>query len=102
MNFLGINPIPVVTGTLATLTFNVTSPTTLSGISIDWGDGTATHPSSTAKSDTHTYTTTGNYGSPMFTNNVTATNSAGQAVLRVPATVLDQPTVSTVNKLHPV
>ena len=102
MNFVGINPSPVVTGTLATLTFNVTSPTTLSGISIDWGDGTATHPSSTPKSDTHTYTTTGNHGSQMFTINVTATNSAGQAFLTVPETVLDQPPVLTINKLSPV
>src|SRR2546425_1827041 len=92
----GVSPNPASTGTPVTLTYSVTNPETLSGVSIDWGDGTITHPSTTATSDTHSFRTTGYSESQTFTINITAINSAGQGFATVFETVNDRPTTLTI------
>ena len=96
-----VNPNPANTGALVDLTFTVTSPATLLGISVDWGDGTITHPSPTATSDTHSYPRIDYFASRIFTINVTATNSAGQAFATISETVNDRATALTITNLFP-
>jgi plastocyanin len=97
----GLSPNPADTGTPVTLTYTVTNPSTISGISIDWGDGTITHPGPTTTSDTHTYNTTGSLASEMFTINVTATNSAGHASATTAETVHDRSPMVTISNISP-
>jgi len=97
----GVSPNPAYTGTPVTLTYTITNLATLSGLSIDWGDGTTTHPSTTSTSDTHSYSTTGYFESQTFTINVTATNSAGRASATVTEIVNDRPTTLTITNLSP-
>jgi plastocyanin len=97
----GVSPNPADTGALVTLTYSVANPSTLSGISVHWGDGTITHPSLSATSDTHTYRRTDYVESQVFTINVTATNSAGQAFATISETVKDRPTTLTITSLSP-
>ena len=97
----GVSPNPAYTGTPITLTYAITNPATLSGVSIDWGDGTITHPSTTSTSDTHSYSTTGYFESQTFTINVTATNSAGQAFATLAETVNDRAATLTISNLSP-
>jgi PKD repeat protein len=73
----------------------------LSGVSVDWGDGTVTHPSPTATSDTHIYRTTGYFESQVFTINLTATNSGGQTFATASETVNDRPATLTINNPSP-
>jgi hypothetical protein len=93
-----VSPNPVYTGTPVTLNFTVTSPTTVTGISIDWGDGTATHPSPTATSDTHSYLATVSK-SQIFTINVTATSNTGHGSAKASETVNDRPPTLTITSL---
>lgn len=97
----GVSPNPAYTGTPVTLTYAVADPTALTGISVDWGDGTTTYPSTASTSDTHSYSTTGYFQSQTFTINVTATNSAGQASATVTETVNDTRTTLTITNLSP-
>jgi plastocyanin len=96
-----VSPNPASTGTTVTLNFTISSTTTVSGISIDWGDGTITHPSPKATSDTHSYLTTGNSQSQAFTINVTATNGAGHGSVTVSETVTDRPPTLTITSVSP-
>jgi plastocyanin len=100
VNISKLSPNPANTGTPVTINFTVTSPTTVTGISIDWGDGTTTHPSPTATSDTHSYLTV-NSKSEAFTINVTATSSSGHGSATASETVTDRPPTLTITNLSP-
>src|SRR3989454_1354011 len=65
------------------------------------GDGTITHPSPTATSDTHSYPRIDYFASRIFTINVTATNTAGQAFATISETVNDRATALTITNLFP-
>jgi PKD repeat protein len=80
-----IAPNPADTGQMVTVTFTVSSTVTITGITVNWGDGTTNPLAGTATTDTHTYTTAGT-----FTVTVTATNSAG------PGSATTQETVTAV------
>jgi PKD repeat protein len=80
-----IAPNPANTGQMVTVTFTVSSTAAVTGITVNWGDGTTNPLAGTATSDTHTYTTTGT-----FTVTVTATNSAG------PGSATTQETITAV------
>jgi hypothetical protein len=99
--FVGVSPYPTGTGTPVTLYFNITGSTTLTGVAVDWGDGTITHPSLTATSDTHAYANTGYLQSETFTINVTATSSSGQASGAVSEIVRDRVPTLTFFNLSP-
>jgi len=79
----GVVPNPANTGQTVNLTFTVSSTATVTGITVDWGDGTT--PDSLpgmAVSDTHAYTSAG-----IFTITVTASNSAGSGSATTTETV---------------
>ena len=80
-----IAPNPANKGQMVTITFAVSSTATITGITVNWGDGTTDPLTGTATSDTHAYTAAGS-----FTVTVTATNSAG------PGSAAIQETVTTV------
>ena len=101
LTIIGVSPNPAFTGTTVTLTYTVADPIALTGLSIDWGDGTVTHPRITSTSDTHIYTMTRFTQSQTYTINVTATNSAGQTFATVIETVNDRATTLTITNLSP-
>jgi PKD repeat protein len=80
-----IAPNPATTGQIVTVTFTVSSTATITGLTVNWGDGTTNTLATTAASDSHSYATAGS-----FTVTVTATNSAG------PGSATIQETVTTV------
>jgi PKD repeat protein len=80
-----IAPNPANVAQMVTVTFSVTSTVPITGISVNWGDGTTNVLSATATSDTHAYNAAGT-----FTVTVTATNSAG------PGSATAQETVTAV------
>ncbi|TMI20092.1 PKD domain-containing protein [Candidatus Bathyarchaeota archaeon] len=94
-------PNPATTGQTVTVIFTVSSTASVTGITVNWGDGTTPDSlAGTATSDTHTYISTGNAKSQIFTIVVTATNSAGPGSGTTTETVNDQsPTVSIVSIL---
>jgi hypothetical protein len=96
-----VSPNPATTGETVTITFGITSPSTISQITVNWGDGTSTQPSPMATSDTHTYPTTLQMLSRIFTINVTATNVAGQGYALAQETVNDRPPTVTVTGVSP-
>ena len=97
----GINPNPAFTGQLITISFNINSMTTIFGVDVSWGDGTATHPGATATYDIHTYTDTGAATSEAFKINVTAQNSAGQGSAATEEKVIDRSPNLTVTGISP-
>lgn len=97
----GISPNPADTGIPVTVAYTVANPSTLSEVSVSWGDGTVTHPNLTASSDTHVYSTTSFLESQTFTINVTATNSQGEASAMTSETVNDRPPTFAVTSLSP-
>src|SRR6266571_351600 len=74
---VSVSPNPANTGASVTLSFSVYSLVDVTGISVNWGDGTTTDLSASATSDTHVYATTGNSKSETFTITINATNVAG-------------------------
>jgi PKD repeat protein len=97
-----VSPNPADTGQMVTLTFSVSSTATVTGITVDWGDGsTADSLPGTATSDTHIYASTGNLKSQIFTITVTATNSAGLGSGITQVTVNDLPPVVTIANVSP-
>jgi plastocyanin len=97
-----VGPKPVDTGQTITVDFSIGSTATISDIAVDWGDGTITHPSLTATSDTHVYLTT-EYDEPQtsFTINVTATNANGVGFATASEVVNDRPPTVTIISLTP-
>jgi len=95
-------PDPANTGQTVTVSFTVSSPTTVSSITVNWGDGTTTDIlPGTAILDTHTYASTGTQTHSTFTINVTATNSAGSGSGTTTETVNDRPPTVTVSSVSP-
>src|SRR6266702_3552788 len=75
---VSVSPNPANTGASVTLSFSVYSLVDVTGISVNWGDGTTTDDlAATATSDTHVYATTGNSKSETFKITINATNVAG-------------------------
>src|SRR5947208_2440895 len=90
-----VSPNPVNTGQAVTVTFTVSSTTSVSGVTVTWGDGTTDSLAGSATSDTHVYTSAGNVQTTTFTISVTATNSAGSGSAVTSVSVNDQrPTVA--------
>src|SRR2546427_1404183 len=75
---VSVSPNPANTGASVTMSFSVYSLVDVTGISVNWGDGTTTDDlAATATSDTHVYATTGNSKSETFKITINATNVAG-------------------------
>jgi PKD repeat protein len=99
----GLTPNPANTGTTISVSFTVTSSATVSGVTVNWGDGTADNLAGTAVSDSHVYSSTGNAKSQSFTITVIATNSAGSGSGTASETVNDRaPFVSVSSLTSPV
>ena len=95
------SPNPAATGQPVTVLFNINSNATVFELDVTWGDGTTTHPGTTATSDTHTYVNTGAATSEAFRINVTAANSAGQGSAVTEENVNDRPPPLTVTGVSP-
>ena len=86
------SPSPTDTNTDVRLNFTTTSTTSpVTGITVDWGDGTIDSLQGDATTDTHMYTSTGSAQTKTFQITVTATNSAGQGSATTQETVTDRP-----------
>jgi len=95
-------PNPASTGTSITVMFTVSSQTPVTGIILNWGDGTARDTlAGTATSDTHIYTSTGSLKTQIFTITVTATNDAGPGSGTSSETINDQPPTVTISSVSP-
>jgi hypothetical protein len=94
-------PYPADTGQPVTVTFTVASTSTVTGITVNWGDGTTNSLAGTLRSDTHTYTSTGSVASKMFTIIVTATNMTGPGSGTTTETVNDRPPTVMVSNVSP-
>jgi len=95
-------PNPANTGTTVTVSFTVSSSATITGVTVNWGDGTTSDSlSGTARSDTHIYGSTGSAKAQTFTVTVTASNSAGPGSGTTSETVNDRPPVTTVSSVSP-
>jgi len=82
--------------------FSVSSSSTVTGITVNWGDGTAAdNLAGTARSDSHVYTSTGTVKSKTFTITVTATNGAGPGTGTSSETINDQPPTVTISGVSP-
>src|SRR5437870_13824137 len=89
---------------MVNLTFHASEADgTISTLSIGWGDGTSADVlPATAKSDSHSYTSSGGSPSKVYTITVTATDnggSTGQALTSV--TVNDRPPITSVTGVSP-
>jgi hypothetical protein len=99
---ISVGPNPAMTGQTVTLSYRITSittVTTLPRITIDWGDGTITTPDPSSTSDSHVYTFTQFSQSHTYTINVTATNSFGSASATTNETVNDRPPLLAITGL---
>lgn len=86
------SPSPTDTDTNVRLNFTTTSTISpVTGITVDWGDGTTDSLPGDATTDTHMYTSTGSAQTKIFQITVTATNSAGQGSAATQETVTDRP-----------
>ncbi len=78
ISIISVSPNPANTGASVTLNFGVYSLVTVTGITVNWGDGTTTaNLAATAISDSHVYATTGDAKSETFKITINATNVAG-------------------------
>jgi hypothetical protein len=99
---VSVSPNPANTGASVNLNFNVYSLATVTGISVNWGDGTTTHNlAATATSDTHVYTTTGNAKSQTFEITVNATNVAGIRTATFLEVVTDRLPTTSITSISP-
>ncbi len=95
-------PIPVNTGTSVSLTFAVTNSTTVTGITVNWGDGTSQDIlAGTATSGSHVYAATGTLQSQTYTITVSATNAGGSGSGTTTETVKDRPPMVVVSSVSP-
>src|SRR5207253_1427900 len=91
-------PNPSSTGATVNLNFTVSSSTSITGVTVNWGDGTSLDTlAGTATSDTHIFTSTGITKSQTFTITVTATNTAGPGSGTTTETVNDRPPTVTIS-----
>ena len=85
-------PNPAITGSVVNVTFSVTSSKTVTGITVNWGDGRPVdNLGGTATKDSRAYTSTGASKSQTFTISVAATSSAGTGSSSTTETVNDRP-----------
>jgi uncharacterized membrane protein len=99
---ISVSPNPANTGTSVTLSFGVYSLATVTGISVNWGDGTTTdNLAATAISDTHDYATTGNAKSKTFKITINATNVAGVGTSAFFEAVTDQLPTTSITSVSP-
>jgi len=96
-----VSPNPASTGQAVTVTFTVSSTTSVSGVTVNWGDGTTESLAGSATSDIHLYTSTGNVQTRTFTIAVTATNAAGSGSAATNVSVNDQPPTITLTGVSP-
>src|SRR5437667_2116444 len=95
-------PNPASTGSVVNVAFSVSSSSTVTGITVNWGDGTAAdNLAGMARSDSHVYTSTGAVKSKTFTITVTATNGAGPGSGTSSETINDQPPTVTISGVSP-
>jgi PKD repeat protein len=95
-------PNPASTGATVTVTFTISSSTKVTGITVDWGDGTAPdNLGEKATPDTHTYVTTGSLRSQTFTITITASNGAGASSGTTSETINDRPPTITISSVAP-
>src|SRR5207244_11566152 len=91
---------PASTGATVNLNFTVSSSTSITGVTVNWGDGTSLDTlAGTATSDTHIFTSTGITRSQTFTITVTATNTAGPGSGTTTETVNDRPPTVTISSV---
>ncbi len=92
----GLTPKPANTGDTVTLAFTVSSSTTITGITVNWGDGTnIENLQASTTSDTHVFASTGGLKSRTFTVIVTATNNAGPNSVQASEAVNDRRPVAS-------
>src|SRR5438128_10542774 len=95
-------PNPASTGSVVNVAVSVSSSSTVTGITVNWSDGTAAdNLAGTATSDTHTYASTGSVKSQIFTITVTGTNDAGPGSGTSSETINDQPPRVTISSVSP-
>src|SRR5439155_745914 len=96
-------PDPASTDATVNLNFAVSSSTSITGITVNWGDGTPLDSlAGTATSDSHIYTTTGSSPSKVYTITVTATDNSGSTgQVLVSVTVNDRPPITSVTGVSP-
>jgi len=96
-----VSPNPASTGQAVTVTFTVSSTTSVSRVTVNWGDGTTDSLAGSATSDIHFYTSTGNVQTRTFTIAVTATNAAGSGSAATNVSVNDQPPTIALTGVSP-
>src|SRR5207253_4228010 len=96
-----VSPNPASTGQAVTVTFTVSSTTSVSRVTVNWGDGTTDSLAGSATSDTHVYTSAGNVQTTTFTISVTATNAAGSGSAVTSVSVNDQPPTVALTSVSP-
>jgi PKD repeat protein len=102
LTIISLTPNPVFTSATVTVTFNVSSLAPLTGIAVNWGDGSTPDSLSLSSiSDTHVYANTGSSTSQSFAVAVTATNRVGPGSKTVFETVNDRPPIVTVTSVSP-
>jgi hypothetical protein len=96
ITIISVSPSPANTGASITLNFGVYSLATVTGVAVNWGDGTTTdNLVATARTNTHVYATTGNAKSQTFKITINATNIAGIGTSTYLEAVTDRlPTIS--------
>ncbi len=96
------SPNPTVTGQIVTITFSVSSTVPVTGVTVNWGDGTAVDSlPGNSTSDIHVYSSTGSAKSQTFMITVTATNSGGPGSGTSTETVNDRSPAVTISGVSP-
>jgi len=96
-----VSPNPATTGQTVTITFTVSSATPVSGVTVNWGDGTIDSLAGTATFDTHAFASTGNAQTQTFSIIITATNAAGSGSAATNAAVDDRPPSVALTNVSP-
>jgi len=98
---ISASPNHALTGQTVTVTFAITGPYSITSVSIDWGDGSITHTSTAASSDSHVYATTESKSSHTFTIVLTASTALGDGFGQTAVIVNDRPPTLTVTGIAP-
>jgi hypothetical protein len=102
ISIISVSPNPANTGASVSLSFGVYSLVAVTGISVNWGDGTTTvNLAATATSDTHVYASTGDAKSETFKITINATSIAGIGTATYLETVTDQLPTTSITSISP-
>ena len=102
ISIISVSPNPANTGASVTLNFGVYSLVTVTGITVNWGDGTTTaNLAATAISDSHVYATTGDAKSETFKITINATNIAGIGTATFLEVVTDRLPTTSITGVSP-